>query len=154
MSQLTEQEIADCLKTNFRLAIEHCRQLAELPARGPTYIKFRAELKLIEGACLQMAYWRDGQSEWMTIRPWIAEAHRRAGNWLRKHYPRPLFLKLAEALEFGLACAERIETRATGKLSGPILPTPLEGPHRDTRPVQVLLPPKPRLILPSGMMLH
>lgn len=147
MSDLTETEIVDCLKTNFRLAAEHCEDLASFPLAGPTYTKLRAELKLIEGAARQLAGWRE-DARWLKIGLDMGEAHKRAGNWLRGHHPRKLFLMLAANLRMGLAVAERLRTARTG-IIGPILPTVLEGPHRDTRPVQVITPGG--IILPASM---
>ena len=153
MSALTEVEIIDCLKTNFRLAAGHCEDLARLPARGPTYTAFRKELKLIEGAARQLAYWRE-DARWLQVGLTIEEAHKRAGHWLRRHYPRPLFLKLAENLRAGLDAAERLQHGATGR-AGVILPRPVPSNHTSERSVQVLMPsPAPMtrggLLLPPG----
>lgn len=164
MSQLTEAEIFDCLRTNFRLAAEHCDLLAKLPGRGPTYDKFRAELKLIEGACRQAACWREdaggvgaplgfagthgleavrlGETDsagWLEVAHMMGAVHQKAGDWLRGHYPRPLFAKLAEVLREMHRQMERRRQSRTGK-AGLILPPLRPGPHRDTRPVQVALP--------------
>jgi hypothetical protein len=43
-------------------------------------------------------------------------------------------MKLAEVLRAGLERAEQYRTNKTGRV-GTILPKPLPGPHRDTRPV-------------------
>lgn len=147
MGQLTEQEIFDCLSTNFRLAAEDCEKLAKLPRKGPTYSSFRDKLELLEGACRQAAAWRE-DSRWLTIGLYMAECHKRAGDWLRgikvaPDRPRvkiapghmhPLFQKLAEHLREAHAKAEEFRTKATGKM-GTILPEVQAAPHRDTVPV-------------------
>ena len=168
MGALTEPEIFDCLAENFKLAGQHCEDLAKLPRKGPTYIKFRAELKLLEGACRQAAYWRQ-DARWLRIGLYMEEVHKRAGDWLRGYkLPsgqrvthregtiHPLFMKLAENLRAGQQQAERLRNRKTGR-AGMILPKPMPAPHRDTRPVQVLLPSAPRerrtpggLIIPAS----
>lgn len=152
MSALTEQEIFDCLFANLRLAAEHCENLATYPKTGLTYIKLRDELKLIEGACRQANYWR-ADTRWLKFAYHMGEAHRLAGNWLRgikvgpgprRRIPpgqrHPMFMALAEALRAIAVRAEQIKNGRTG-VRGPIIPIMREGPHRDTRPVQVMLPP-------------
>lgn len=147
MGMLTECEIFDCLETNFRLAAEHCEDLARKPRKGPTYRQFREELQLIEGACRQAAAWRS-DSRWLRIGMFMGHAHRVAGEWLRGIKARngqrvklaegqmhPLFMKLAENLRSGQKRAQEFRDRATGVVGRPILPEVLPGPHRETRPV-------------------
>lgn len=150
MSDLTEQEILDCLKTNVRSAIEHCELLASLPGRGLTYDAFRKELKLIEGCCRQIAFWRE-DSRWLQIGFNMEEAHKRAGTWLRRHFPRPLFMKLADNLRLLQKAASDLETKRTG-IAGMILPKPQAGPLRQGRPVSVMLPKKSSggILLPAS----
>jgi hypothetical protein len=166
MSALTEPEIFSCLAENFKLAAQHCEDLAKLPRKGPTYIKFRAELKLLEGACRQAAYWRQ-DARWLRIGLFMEEVHKRAGDWLRGYkLPsgqrvthregtiHPLFMKLADNLRAGQRQAENLRTRKTER-TGMILPKAAPAPHRDTRPVQVLMPDgfqkrRSGLIVPSG----
>ena len=151
MGALTETEIFDCLFTNLRLAAEHCEILATSPRTGPTYVKLREELQLIEGCCRQANYWR-ADTRWLKFAFHMGEAHRLAGNWLRgikvDRGPRrrippgqrhPMFMALAAALRVVSVRAEQIKNKRTGKL-GPILPEALPAPHRDTRPVSVRLP--------------
>ena len=146
MGALTENEIFSCLSDNFRSAAESCEALARLPKKGPTYLKFRNELKLLEGACRQAAYWRS-DSRWLQIGLYMEECHKRAGDWLRgikqpnggrRPIPQgklhPLFVKLAENLRSGQAQADCLRTAKTGT-RGPILPKAGPAPHRDTRPV-------------------
>lgn len=167
MSALTEAEIFECLSANFKLAAEHCDDLAKLPRKGPTYRKLCDELLLIEGACRQAGYWRQ-DARWFHFGLMMEEAHKRAGGWLRgikgpngvpvKLAPghiHPLFAKLAENLRAGHAKAEEFRTKATGRV-GMILPIPQTPPTRtQDRQVQVLLPPGMRstpsgLIVPQG----
>lgn len=146
MGQLTEREIFDCLAVNFRLAAEHCENLARLPRKGQTYIELRKELRLLEGACRQAAAWRE-DARWLRVGLYMAETHRRAGDWLRgikqpgggwrpiaEGQRHPLFMKLAENLRAAQVKAEGLRDRVTGR-RGMILPKPFPGPHRDTRPV-------------------
>lgn len=146
MGNLTEAEIFDCLSTNFRLAAEDCDKLAKLPRKGPTYRSLRDKLELIEGACRQAAYFRQ-DSRWLQIGLFMAEAHKRAGDWLRgikvpgqpvrvkiaPGHMHPLFTKLAENLRAAQARADEFKTKATGKI-GTILPEAQPAPHRDTVP--------------------
>lgn len=160
MGQLTEVEIFDCLAVNFKLAAEHCEDLAKLPRKGPTYKKLRDELRLIEGAARQASAWR-GDSRWLQIGLYMAEVHKRAGGWLRGYKDaqgrkithregtlHPLFMKLADNLRKGALAAEKLRTKKTGKV-GVILPDLLAGPHRDTRPSGWNKTPS-GLILPAG----
>jgi hypothetical protein len=76
----------------------------------------------------------------------MAEAHKRAGGWLRgEKQPdgtrvkvaaaemHPLFVKLAENLRAAYVKAEEFRTKPTNRI-GPILPVVLPPPHRETRP--------------------
>lgn len=161
---LTEAEIFACLSENFRLAAEHCDLLASLPMRGPTYQLLVEELGNIESAARQAAYWRDdaggcaapigfagthgfealksdmGDPGWLEIAHMMGECHKRAGSWLRGHYPRPLFLKLAAVLRDCHRKAELRRTSKTGHAAGTQMPPVRPGPHRDTRPVSVKTP--------------
>lgn len=155
MGATTEQDIFDVLATNFREAAERCEVLAWHPQRGRIYEAFRNNLRLIEGACIQAANWRE-DTRWLGLSLVIGEAHKRAGNWLRGYIAEdsrkaahPMFLKLAEKLREGQAHAETLKTAKTGK-RGLILPRPVNDNrrHRDTRPVQVVTPGG--IILPSA----
>jgi len=166
MSALTETEIFDCLADNFKSAVRHCEQLARTPRTGAAYHALREELRLIEGAARQASAWRE-DSRWLQIGLYVAEAHKRAGNWLRgAKLPDgtkiklsdkdrfTLFNMLADVLRKGQRRAEDFRTKATGRV-GMILPEVLPGPHRDTKPMgwtaQVS---KGGIILPDGMGLH
>lgn len=164
MSALTEVEILACLRENLRLAAEDCEKLSISPFRGFVYDRFRKELRLIEGCCRQMAYWRDGDARWLPIGFMMSEAHKRAGGWLRmgRHTQKatqearvashPVFMKLAEQLRHILVLVANLETQATGVI-GSILPTPLPGPHREHRPVSVIGEKlsKGGIIIPTGV---
>lgn len=166
MGALTEPEIFSCLAENFKLAAEHAEDLGKLPKKGPTYQKFRTELKLLEGACRQAAFWRQ-DSRWLKIGLYMEECHKRAGDWLRGYKTKegvrithkegtlhPLFMKLADNLRKGQAAAEQLRTKKTGRV-GMILPAPLRAPHRDTRPIGWTAPGERRtrggLIVPAGI---
>jgi len=134
MAAPTEQEILDCLESNFRKAAEYAEQLARSPKRGQIYLKFRECLSLVEGAARQTAYYRGGDARWLTIGAMMAEAHKRAGDWLRgvkqpgggyrpltEGQKHPYFMKLAEHLRAGAKRAEELRTKRVNRL-GPILP--------------------------------
>ncbi len=157
MSYLTEHEIFDCLAQNFASAAEKCEKLAWGPRRGFIYYAFVKEIKLIEGACQQACTWRE-DSRWLRIGLMMGEVHRRAGGWMRSSPTKETrkeadkrFKKLGENLRLFAREAEDLRDKATGKL-GMILPEPLPGPHRDTRPVQVITPGG--IIVPAGTRLH
>jgi len=148
MSALTEHEILSCLKDNLGKAIQHCEDLAVLSRRGPTYDALRKELKLIEGCCRQIAFWRGGDARWLPIGMMMEEAHKRAGDWCRDRSliatldanpANPLFKKLADNLRKLERLTRDLENKRTGR-KGPILPQPLEAPLRQGRPVQVVRP--------------
>ncbi len=165
MGQLTEPEIFACLSENFRLAAEDCDKLATRPRKGRAYTSLREKLELLEGACRQAGHWR-GDSRWLTIGLYMAECHKRAGEWLRgikvpgqdvrvKIAPghiHPLFTRLAEQLRAAQAKADEFRTKATGK-SGTILPEMAPAPHRDTVPVGWRQSPG-GLIVPDSAVVH
>lgn len=142
---VTEREILTFLVDNFRAAAESCDLLAVVPARGPVYSRLIEQLRLAEGCCRQVAYYR-GDARWFALGLLMEEAHRRAGGWLRK-LPRtsatnaahPLFLRLAENLRAGQKRAEELRDRATG-VAGIILPKPVRAIRTEGRASQVILP--------------
>lgn len=146
MGALTEIEIFDQLNTSFRIAIETCEDLARLPLKGAAYDKFRRQLRLIEGCAKQANTWRE-DTRWLFLIRIMGETHQRAGDWLRgikqedgtrvkiaDGHLHPAFTMMADNLRALHKLAEQLRTKATGRV-GMILPTPLPGPHRDTRPV-------------------
>ncbi len=166
MGATTETDIFDCLKDNFRKAADCAERLASAPRIGPLYRELREALRLVEGSCRQAGNWRQ-DARWFVIGRSVAYAHHLAGEWLRgiklsngtrlklaAGHRHPAFLKLAENLRMGAKRAEEFQNRATGRI-GLILPKELPGPHRETRPVHVSVPPELRrpsgLIVPAGM---
>ena len=164
MGRLTEQEIFTCLAENFRLAAEDCEKLARSARKGPTYHALRDRLEILEGACRQAGVWRD-DARWFQIGLYMAECHKRAGEWLRgikgaPGQPRikvapghmhPLFMKLAEHLRALQAQSDDLRTKATGRV-GTILPVAQRAPLRDTTPVGWRRPSG--LIVPDGVRVH
>lgn len=159
MSAETEAELLGKLKENLRHAAEHCDVLSHHPLRGFVYDRFRHDLLSIEKICNRMAYYRNGDARWLPIGMMMAEAHRRAGNWLRRSPTEdtrkavhPMFLKLGENLKALYAQIIALETRKTGRM-GPILPVVMPGPHRP----KLLVPVHkvaPSLIMAAGTSLH
>ena len=165
MGALTEVEIFDCMETNIKLAVQCCNDLAVTSRRGPTYEKLRTSLQLIEGCCRQASAWRE-DTRWLNLGLLMAEAHKRAGDWLRGYKVNgvriktadsqlnPLFVMLARNLEAFGKLAEQTRTARTGRL-GMILPPELAPPTRTQgRQVQILVPPtlqSKKLILPASM---
>ena len=82
MSDLTEIEILDRMRSSLREAIQCANILASSPRKGPTYNKLREHLGLVEGCCRQMSAWRE-DTRWLPIGRLMAECHQKAGNWLR-----------------------------------------------------------------------
>jgi hypothetical protein len=157
MGRLSEVEIFDCLFSNFAEAAEKCEILANHPRRGLVYGSFLKNIKEIEGAALQANTWRE-DTRWLKISMQMGEVQARVGHWLRnsptietRAEVDKKLKRLAEILRMFARESLAMKDKATGKL-GMILPEPLPGPHRDTRPVQVRTPGG--LILPSGTVLH
>ena len=167
MGKLTEVEIFDCMRSNLRAAASLCEDLARSPVRGPNYSKLRDALKLIEGCCRQASAWRE-DTRWLNIGMVIAEAHKRAGGWLRgqkidgvkiktaESVMQPLFRMLAENLRAIEKLTEQTKTGRTGRV-GMILPEMLAPPIRTQgRAVTVQLPNGMKktasgLILPASL---
>jgi hypothetical protein len=126
------------------------RNLAMLPAQGPTYLKLIQELKLVEGAARQVQFARE-DARWGMFAYEMNRFHERIGDAIRSHKAREIFMRMAEMMEFCLARCEELRTAATGR-RGMILPKPQPGPHRETRPVHITRPSG--LIVPDGVTLH
>lgn len=147
MGDLTESEIFDCIRTNAKLAAEHCESLAKTPREGETYDLIRTELKLIEGACRQASAWR-GDTRWLPLGLAMEEAHTKAGDWLRgvkvagqrirlaERHNFQCFTKLAENLRGLAANMEKLQHAKTNRV-GLILPEVQRdrGAHRDVNHV-------------------
>lgn len=156
MGALTESEIFDCMAENFRLAAGYCDHLARSPIHGPIYLQLRDSLRLLEGTCRQAAVWRQ-DTRWYDVGLAMAEAHKRAGGWLRgatdpdtgrkiklaSAHRFKCFTMLAANLRAAEAKADRLRTARTGRV-GMILPDSyrVPGPTRRTAS---------GLILPGGM---
>jgi len=157
MGALTETEIFDCMTANFRLAAQHCDEMAKTPKRGTIYRKLRDELKLIEGAARQASAWRQ-DTRWLKIGLYMEECHKRAGDWLNKYKAADsqkllihLFTKLAAAIRETQVAADRLKLVKTGRI-GMILPTPLAAPIRtQDRPFGWVPPPR---MSPGGIILN
>lgn len=158
MTGTTEVELFDQLTSNLKAAISECETLAALhpvlrgeapqPFRGPAYIRLRENFKLMEGSCRQIAQWRE-DTRWLPLGLYFEECHQKAMKWVAQKAPPHMFKFLVVQLAGAFVMVERLRTAKTDKLPegyarqgvlGTILPTPLEGPHRDTTPVQVKLP--------------
>ncbi len=149
MSDLTETEIKDCLKSNLKLAADQCDLIAAHPQSGPQFDRMRKALRLVEGACRQMAYWRQ-DARWLIPGRKMEDAHQIARKWL--HRPtissKKLFIGLAAALRKMLADIDRLETARTGR-AGMILPTPLIGQGSHVTPRQHVVKTPGGIILPG-----
>ena len=144
-STLSEIEIFSRLEESLREAAEVCQKLAWDPKRGFLYDRFRRNLKLIEGCCRQIFYYRE-DAHWLVLKQLCEFAHKNAGDWLRnsptavmRNKMHPRFKKLGEALTHMHEDVKRLRHMATFRL-GPILPDLQPGPHREARPVAVMLP--------------
>lgn len=163
MTDTTEHEILSLLADGLRQAAEDCGKLAWNPRRGHIYLRFRRALTEVSGCCEQIFYYRGYDARWLTLGELVAFVLARSGDWLRgpvletpdgrrirmggsvEHRKRaqPEFDWLANKLLELHHDMVHIRDMATGRL-GPILPEPLPGPHRDTRPVAlggIALPP-------------
>lgn len=150
MGALTEREIFDRMSASFRIAAECCDKLVVAPAAGPVYDELRQHLRLIEGCCRQAAHWRE-DARWLPLGLEMAEAHRRAGEWLRRRYARRVFGLLASKLREGQRAAEALRDRKPPKL-GLILPAPQRDPTE--RPALISLPEMPHTVPnPGGALL-
>lgn len=145
VSAITEQDLFDRLRTSLRQAIQYCKDLANFPAQGPTYLKMREELETLETASRQVGYWRE-DARWFAFGFEMASFHQRLGDAIRHHMARTVFLHMAKMMEGALAEADKLRTAKTGR-RGPILPKPKPGPHRESRPVYIKRPSG--LLLPA-----
>lgn len=153
MNWPTEQETLDELRSRLGSAVSYAAALAILPAKGPSYIKLRADLKLIEQAARMIAYNRQ-DARWLQIGMRMNEVHRLTGHLLRRRYPNPYFREIETWLRQLFEISNSLQHGATGRV-GMILPKTRATTRTQDRQIQVLLPdamrpaPKPRLILAS-----
>lgn len=142
---VTEREILSRLRDVLNEAAQCCLELATAPARGSAYRRLRDNLGLAEGCCRSIA-WCRFDARWLQYGLLMAEAHKRAGGWLRE-YPvtdktnvaQPLFLKLRENLQAALTRVAELETGATGRI-GMLLPKERPTTRTEGRPMQVRVP--------------
>ena len=147
MAALTSVEIFACMADNFREAAERCQLLAwgSNPLRGRVYLALLGNLKAVEGCCRQAGVHRE-DGRWYHLGVMIGQLQKEVSRWVHgartmreRVWAKETFRQLADQLRGLQREAEDTRDKATGRV-GMILPKPLEGPHRDTRPVQVLLP--------------
>jgi hypothetical protein len=166
MSDLTESEVLDRMKTSLREAIQACQDLAVKSVKGRPYEVLRENLLLIEGCCRQLAAFR-GDTRWLPIGKLMAECHQKAGGWLRG-YKDPtsgirimtaggernkLFLMLAVNLADIHDSASTLYTAKTGT-SGAILPATPTETRREGRPAFTQPKRKSTLILPTRLAMN
>lgn len=126
MPNLSENEIFDCLMTNFRLAGENCIILSDMKGKGKHYTELRKQLKLIEGCCTQISRLRLDY-RWLPIGNQIGKAIDLSGSWIRKYrykddkFLYELFMGLAEFMAFGYSFTKSLKDEKTNT-SNPILP--------------------------------
>ena len=165
MSDLTENEIFDCMRENLVLAAEHCDRLAVESYNGDAYEKLRDELELIEGCCKQAAQWREDM-RWWPIGQLMGECHKKAGGWLRGYKidgetvhlamgeKNENFVLLAKNLRRVIDLVDQTKNSRTGSV-GAIVPQPARPFLRDDRKHAVSLPSHLRqtpggIIIPAG----
>lgn len=135
VSDLTENEVWDRLRTSLRAAVSDCETLATLPAKGPTYRRMIEHLELIEGAARQIGFFREDM-RWMAFAFEMYRFRDRIGEAIRAHRPRAIFTRMAQVIRGALAEADKLKDAKTER-RGPILPKAKPGPHRATVPVYV-----------------
>lgn len=146
MSDLTENEVIDRLRTSLKEAIQASADLAVKSRKGPEYKKLREHLGLVEGSCRQLAVFRQ-DARWYPIAMLMGECHKKAGGWLRgwtdkdgnkRHWrigeKNKLFLMLEANLKAILYMVDVLQTKRTGKV-GMILPETPVGHRREGAPV-------------------
>lgn len=155
MSDLTEIEVIDRMKTSLREAVQSCKELSIRSRTGPHYSNLRENLGLIEGALRQLAAFR-GDTRWLPIALQIEQCHKSAGGWLRGYWDHgvkivlapgqnnKMFMLLGNNLIAIYDAVDKLSTAKTG-IAGPILPAVMAETRRLGRPS---LSPKSRLIVP------
>jgi hypothetical protein len=135
---LTEPEIFDQMAESFRLSAEACEKLAVIPKRGRNYQVLVKHLKLLEGCCRQIGYYRGGDARWLILAKKMGDFHKIAGDWLRgspnpaggpniltpQSQFHPMFTFLSQYLAKGERLAWACKEEKTGRI-GPILPKPI-----------------------------
>lgn len=134
--------------TSLRECIQASDELASINRRGRIYNRLREHLMLAEGACRQLAVFRQ-DARWYPIGRMLADVHDKAGDWLRGYKEKGtnrrihfalgeknrLFLMLSANLKALYKGVELLRDSKTG-VSGMILPkTPVLG-RRTGAPVR------------------
>ena len=143
---LSETEVWDKLHDTLRSAIQHCGDLANLPAMGPTYRLMITELAEIDGAARQFGTLR-GDARWNAFGYEMESFHQRIGDAIRAVHARKIFLHMQAMMQGALDEAIKMKDAKTGR-RGPILPKPKPAPLRSGRPVYVKR--DSGLIMPAG----
>lgn len=145
---LYEAEIVDVLKQNLLSAAADCDSIAQKPLSGEAFTRMRASLRLCEGACRQMAYWR-GDDRWLTPGRYMESIHQKARGWL--HRPTVESKKLFTTLAASLRDTHKVllallnnKTGRVGTISTPPLYLPRAGGF-----IQVPAAYKQPLIIPA-----
>lgn len=140
-SKLDERQLLSALVENFKLSAECCEKMAK-GQRGDLYLRLMAQLKVVENCCRYVANGPFGREDarWLQIGLSVEKAHQLCGEWLRRKDPSWRFKGLAEILRRGERSAFNLAHKKTGR-RGPILPKEQAGPHRENKPVQIILPP-------------
>ena len=164
MAHLTENEVADRMRSSLKEAIQACKDLAVKSRAGAPYDRLRDNLALIEGSCRQMAAFR-GDATWLPFGMYMAECHKRAGGWLRGYvdngihvtwspgHINKVFVTLAAQL---VAVLDALDVKVDAKtgVNGPVLPERPAAERRVGAPVSmsgIIQPaPKPALIIPAN----
>jgi hypothetical protein len=148
-----EHETLGELRDRLASAVLHAAALAVLPAKGPTYVKLRADLKRIEQTARMIAYNRE-DARWLQIGMRMNEVHRLTGHLIRRHYPHAYFREIETWLRQLFQISDSLQHGATGRV-GMILPKPRATTRTQDRQIQVILPDSmrpqstPQLILAS-----
>jgi hypothetical protein len=143
VSELTELEVLDCLRTALGAAAADCDRLAR-GVRGPVYRRLRDNLRRVEGSCRQITYFRE-DTRWLYFAVRIPEVQRRVQKWLVEKQPSAKFKQLAEVLRKTEYEAQKLAIQATGRI-GMILPR-VQHPREH---VARLFSSNSGIILPSG----
>lgn len=132
MSDLTEAEVIDRLKSSLRECMDASKALATDSRRGKHYSALREHLKLVEGCCRQLGAFRE-DSRYFKLGLQMEECHKAAGGWLRGYRVNgikimvapgqlnEMFVRLYINIEAILHGVEMMVVAKTGQ-RGPIVP--------------------------------
>lgn len=159
--KFVESETIDHMRDSLRQCIDACDNLARYSLRGLQYDRLRKHLEKTEGACREMAVFRN-DARWLPFGMFMANAHKLAGLWLRGYmkdgiyhvwttgHQNQMFVQLGKELKVILEGLDKMATAATGTTS-PILPSPPAEERRIGRPGFDLRPKAQRtLIVPAS----